>query len=80
MTRWRARCEKTDLTLPQQTEQLSASDKVHDHVEVLRVLERAPQVDEERVAHALEHLALRVGVLHLLHLDNPLLRKDLDRV
>jgi len=30
------------LRLAQQTEQLAAADKVHDHVEVVRVFERAP--------------------------------------
>ena len=68
------------LGLAQQTEQLAALDKVHDHVQVLGVLEGAPQGDEERVLDLLQHAALVVGVLDLLHLDDLGLFQHLDGV
>lgn len=70
----------THLALSQQAEQLTASHKVHYHVEVVGILERAPQVDEERVSDTDKHLSLRVGVLHLLHLDNLLLVENLNGI
>jgi hypothetical protein len=70
----------TNLTLAKEGEELAARDEVHDHVQVLRVLKRPPQVDQERVSYSLEHLTFRVGVLDLLHLDNALLRENLDRI
>ncbi len=72
--------DNTHLTLPEQAEQLSTRHKVHDHVKVVDVLESAPEVDEEWVPHTNEHLALRVGVLYLLHLDDLLLVENLDRI
>jgi len=39
----------THLRLAQQTEKLTTFDEIHDHVEVLRVLERSPQSDQERM-------------------------------
>lgn len=68
------------MALAEKTEQLSACDKVHDHVQVADVLEGAPEVDEEWVTDADEHLTLRVGVLDLLHLDDLFLVEDLDGV
>lgn len=68
------------LRLAQQTEQLAALDKVHDHVQVLRVLEGAPQGDEEGVLDLLQHAALVVGVLDLLHLDHLGLLEHLDGI
>lgn len=68
------------LGLAQQAEELAALDKVHDHVEVLCVLEGAPQGDEEGVLDLLQHAALVVGVLDLLHLDDLGLLQDLDGV
>lgn len=70
----------TNLTLAKKGEELAARDEIHHHVEVLRVLERAPEVDEERVSYPLEHLSLRVGMLDLLHLDDAFFRENLDRV
>lgn len=72
--------ECTDLALAEKTEELSACDEVHDHVEVVCVLESAPEVDEEGVSHTNQHLPLRVGVFHLLHLDNLLLIEHLDGI
>jgi len=71
---------KTHLTLPQQTEQLSTSHKVHHHVQVLGVAERSPEVDEERMSNPDEHLSFRVGVLDLLHSNDLLLPEDLHGV
>jgi hypothetical protein len=68
------------LRLAQQAEQLAALNKVHDHVQVLRVLERAPQGDEEGVLDLLQHAALVVGVLDLLHLDDLGLLEHFDGV
>ena len=44
------------------------------------VLERAPEVHEERVPHEGQHEMLVIGMLDLLHLDNVLLAQHLDRV
>jgi hypothetical protein len=74
------RKDPTHLRLAQQREEFAAGDKVHDHVEIARVGKRAPEVDEERVPDTDEHLALRVGVLDLLHADNLLLAEHLDGV
>jgi hypothetical protein len=68
------------LGLAQQTKQLPALDKVHDHVQVLGVLEGAPQRDQERVLDLLQHAPLVVGVLDLLHLDHLRLLQHLDGV
>lgn len=68
------------LTLTQQAEKLAAADKIHDHVQILRIFERAPQIDEKRMADAFEHLALRIGVFDLLHADHSLLVENLDCV
>lgn len=70
----------THLRFPQQAKQLTALDKVHDHVQVLRVGKGAPEGDEEGVFDAGEHAPLVVGVLDLLHLDNLSLFQHLDGV
>lgn len=41
------------LRLSQQTEKLTALDEIHDHVQVLGVLESAPEGDQERVLASL---------------------------
>ena len=43
---------QTYLRFPKESEQFAASDKVHDHVEVERVLEVAPEVDDEWMSDA----------------------------
>lgn len=58
------------LRLPQQTKQLSPLNKIHHHVQVLAILPRAPQRDQEGVATALQHPPLVIRVLDLLHLDH----------
>jgi hypothetical protein len=68
------------LGLAQQTKQLAALDKVHDHVQVLAVLEGAPQGDEEGVLDLLQHAALVVGVLDLLHFNDLRLLEHLDSI
>lgn len=67
----------THLALPEQAEELAACHKVHDHVEVVDVLEGSPQVHKERVTNTDQHLSLRVGVLDLLHLDYLFLAQNL---
>jgi hypothetical protein len=68
------------LGLAQQTKQLPALDKVHDHVQVLRILKGAPESNQERMLDLLEHAALVVGVLDLLHLDDLRLLEHLDGI
>lgn len=70
----------TYLRLSQQTKQLASFDKVHDHVEVLGILEGSPQGDEEGVLDLLQHAPLIVGVLDLLHLDDLGLLQHLDGI
>lgn len=70
----------THLRLAQQTEELTTLDKVHDHVQVLGVLESTPERDQERMLDLLQHATLVVGVLDLLHLDDLLLFEHLDGV
>ena len=73
-------CRRTNLRLAQQTEKLTTLDEVHYHVQVLRVLECAPERDQEGMLDLLQHATLVVGVLDLLHLDNLLLFEDLDGI
>ena len=68
------------LRLSKQTEQFTALDEIHDHVQVLGILKSAPKGDQERVLASLQHAALVIGVFHLLHLDHLLLLQDLDGV
>lgn len=60
----------TYLRFPEQTEKLTTLNEVHDHVQVLGVLESTPKSDEEGVLDLLEHPPLIIGVLNLLHLDD----------
>lgn len=73
-------CISTNLGFAQQTEQLTALNKVHDHVQILGILEGAPKSDEEGMLYFLQHAALVVGVLDLLHLDNLSLFEHLDGI
>ena len=68
------------LRLSEQAEQLTAFNKVHDHVQILRILPCSPQCNEEWMSAPLQHLALIVGMLDLLHLDNLRLLQHLDGV
>lgn len=68
------------LTLAQQTKELASSHKIHHHVQVVDVLERSPEVDEERVSYPDQHFSFRIGVLNLLHLDHFLFVEDFDSV
>ena len=70
----------TNLALPQERKQLAALDKVHYHVQILRILEGTPQGDQERMLDLLQHPPLVVGVFDLLHLDDLLLFQDLDGI
>lgn len=74
------RCSTTNLALSEQAEKLSTCHKVHDHVEVVDVLECSPQVDKEGVPDADQHLSFRICVLNLLHLDNLFLIENLDSI
>jgi hypothetical protein len=68
------------LRLAQKTEQLTTFDEIHDHVQVLAILKCSPEGDYERMFDFLQHLALIIGVLDLLHLDHLGLLQDLDGI
>jgi len=55
----------THVAVAQVGEELTAGDVLQDHVQVVRVLERAHQLHEERIGDALENVFLVEGVLHL---------------
>ena len=77
---WEVTMEATHVGPPEQREELSAWHKVHDHVQVRRVLERAPEIDDEGVLDRHEHALLVLGVGDLLHAHDLLLAEDLDRI
>lgn len=66
--------------LSQQGEQLSAFDKIHDHVEISPILEGTPKGDQEWMLYIAEHTPFIVGMLNLLHLDNLGLLEHLDGI
>lgn len=68
------------LTLAKKTEQLPTGDKIHYHVQVVDVLERAPEINQEGVAYADKHLPLGVRMLDLLHLYDLLLVQHFDGI
>jgi hypothetical protein len=72
--------DTTYLGLSQQTKQLASFYKVHDHVEILGILEGAPERDEKGMLDLLQHAALVIGVLDLLHLDHLGLLQHLDGI
>jgi hypothetical protein len=70
----------THVGAAEEGEELAAGDKVHDHIEVGRILEAAPEVDDNWVLHALKHVLLVVRVRDLLESHDLLLAQDLDRI
>lgn len=68
------------LTLSQQAKQFTTGNEIHDHVQVVDIAKRAPQVDQKRMSHPDEHLPFRVGMLDLLHAHDLFLVEDLDGV
>ena len=70
----------THVRSSQKREQLTTRHKVHDHVEVGRVLEGAPEVDDERVLDSHEHLLLVPRVRDLLHPHYLLFAENFDGV
>lgn len=72
--------QTTHVRSAQERKQLPARHKVHHHVQVRRVLERPPQVDDERVLHGLQHCLLVARVRHLLRPHNLLLAQHFDRI
>lgn len=70
----------THVGSSKQSKEFPAWNKIHDHIEIGSVLKRAPEVDDERMLHALEHHLLVIRMLDLLHLHDPFLVQDLDRV
>mgnify|MGYP000869324154 CR=1 FL=1 len=75
-----SRIRKTYPRLPEERKELASFNKIHHHVQVLGVLERAPQSDEEGMLDICQHSSLVVGVLDLLHLDYLGLLEHLDCV
>lgn len=72
--------KETYLRFSQQAEQLTTFDEIHNHVQVLRILECSPQGDKERVFDLLQHAALVIGVFDLLHLDHLGLLEHFDSI
>jgi len=70
----------TYLRFAQKAEELTTLNEIHDHVQILRVLEGSPQSDQERMLDLLQHPPLVVGMLDLLHLDYLSLFQYLDGV
>ena len=50
--------DETYVGSPQQRKEFPTRNKVHDHVQVGRVLEGAPKVDDERMLDSHQHLLL----------------------
>ena len=74
------RCVKAYLTFPQEREQLPSLNKIHNHIQILTIRERAPQRNQERMLTPLQHPSLIIRVLDLLHLHHLLLLQHLDRI
>ena len=70
----------THVRSPQEREELAAGHKVHDHVQICGVLECAPEIDDERMLHRLEHHLFVAGVRLLLHAHDLFLAQHLDGV
>jgi len=70
---WRGKA----LGLAQEREELSALYVIHDHEQVVTVLESAPHSDDEGVLGEFEHTALVIGMFDLLHIDDALLLQRL---
>ena len=68
------------LRFSEETEQFTSLNEIHHHVQVLRILKRAPERDEERMFDPLEHFALVIRMLDLLHLHYLLLLQYLDGI
>lgn len=51
---------------PQKGEQFATGNEVHDHVKVCRVLEAAPQINNEGMLYSEQHLLFIVCVIDLL--------------
>lgn len=66
------------MGLSEKGKEFSSLDKVHDHVEILRVLECSPKIDEEGVFDDLKHGSFVVCVFDLLHFYDLLFLEDFD--
>ena len=73
-------CATTYLGLAQQTEKFTTLYKVHDHIQVARILPGTPESDQEWMPNPVQHTTLVVGVLDLLHLDHLRLLQHLDGI
>lgn len=70
----------TYLRFTEQTEQLTTLNEIHYHVEILRILECAPQRNAEWLLDSAQHPPFIIGMLHLLHFHNLLFLQDLDGI
>lgn len=68
------------LRLAQQAKKFTTLHKVHDHIEIPRILPCTPQSDQERVSGAAQHASLIIGMLDLLHFHDLGLLEDLQGV
>jgi hypothetical protein len=68
------------LGFSEETEQFTSLNEIHDHVQVLRILKRAPERDEEWMFDPLQHFALVIRMFNLLHLHDLLLLQYLDGI
>lgn len=68
------------LGFSEETEQFTSLNEIHHHVQVLRILKRAPERDEEWMFDPLQHFALVIRMFDLLHLHDLLLLQYLDGI
>ena len=66
----------THIRPSQKSEQFASRDEIHDHIQIRRILERAPEVNNKRVLHGSEHLLFIVRVLNLLRFNDLVLIQD----
>lgn len=70
----------THLTFTKKAKKFTSCHKVHNHIQVIYILEGSPEIDEKWVSNPYQHLSFRIGVFNLLHLDNLLLVQNLNGI
>ena len=80
MKELKSRDKITYARFPQQRKELASLNEIHDHVQVLAVLERPPQSDEKRVFDIAQHSPFVIRMLDLLHLNHLGLLQYLDGI
>ena len=61
-------------------EQFAARNEIHDHVEIGRILEGAPEIYDERMLNSLEHMLFIIRMFNLLQSDDFLFAEHFDGV